>query len=182
MKALANQARLEILNTPRLKQSKSAKKVYEEERKSLLAKLDQVQRNRPLERQAQILANAQIHARLASNPGLEESMKKKIRYQALNDARARTGAERLRIEFTPREWEAIQSGAIAESMLNDILDKADLDGVRKLATPKTKVLMSSSKINRAKQMFASGATRSEVAAQLGVSLSTLDASVTQGEE
>jgi hypothetical protein len=182
MKALANQARLEILATPKLEQNKSAKKVYEEQRKSLNAKLDQIQRNRPLERQAQVLANAQIHARYAANPGLEESMKKKIRSQALNDARARTGADRLRIQFTDKEWEAIQAGAIAESMLKEILDKSDLDHVRKLATPKTKVLMSSAKIARAKQMFASGATRSEVATSLGVSLSTLDESVAQGEE
>lgn len=182
MKAVANQARLEILATPKLKQNQSAKKVYEEERKSLLAQLDKVQRNRPLERQAQILANAQIDARLSASRDVDESMRKKIRAQALNDARARTGADRIRIKFTDKEWEAIQAGAIAESVLKDLLDKSDLDHVRKLATPKTKVLMTSSKIARAKQMFASGATRSEVAAQLGVSLSTLDASVAQGDE
>jgi hypothetical protein len=48
MKALANQARLEILNTPRLKQSKSAKKVYERKESLFLLSLIKFKGTAPL--------------------------------------------------------------------------------------------------------------------------------------
>lgn len=177
LKNLANQARLQIVNTPNPKRSPLAAKTYAKEVDSLNAKLDRAQRNRPLERQAMVIANANIRAKMQENPGMDEATLKKVRSQALHEARARTGATKTDIIIEPNEWEAIQAGAIAYSRLNEILNKADLEVVRKLATPKNQNLMSSSKISRAKQMFASGATRAEVAAALGVSLSTLDQSV-----
>jgi len=177
LKNLANQARLEFVATPNLKYSPSAKKIYAEEVKTLQGKLETIERNRPLERQAQIIANAQFRAKLQSNPNMDDDTRKKIKSQAINEARIRTGAERLRIEIEPNEWDAIQAGAISHSMLDDILDKANLDTVRKLATPKPTKLMTTTKTNRAMQMLASGASRAEVADALGVSLSTLDAAI-----
>jgi AraC-like DNA-binding protein len=86
------------------------------------------------------------------------------------------GAKKDVIEITPKEWEAIQHGAISNHKLEGILRHADLDVVRELATPQTHLLMSSSKTALAKQKLALGYTRAEVAAQLGVSISTLDRS------
>lgn len=174
MRALANQARREAVNTPRLKYSPSAKKIYAKEVESLNDKLDLVERNRPLERQAQILANAQIRARRDENPGMDAATDKKVKNQALTESRIRTGAKRLDIKITPEEWNAIQAGAVSDSLLNDILNKADMDLVRKHATPKTQRMMTTTMISRAQQLFASGATRAQVADQLGVSISTLD--------
>lgn len=173
LKALANQARLEAVRTPNLKYSPSAKKTYAEEVQSLNDKLDAARRNRPLERQAQIFANAQIHARRQENPHMDETTLKKVRSQALNEARIRTGAKRQDIKITQEEWHAIQAGAISDSKLREILNKADLDVVRKLATPGKQRLMTNTRITRAKQMLASGYTQAEVADQMGVSLSTL---------
>ena len=173
LKALANQARLEAVHTPNLKYSPSAKKTYAEEVQSLNDKLDAARRNRPLERQAQIFANAQIHARRQENPHMDETTLKKVRSQALNEARIRTGAKRQDIKITQEEWHAIQAGAISDSKLREILNKADLDVVRKLATPGKQRLMTDTRITRAKQMLASGYTQAEVADQMGVSISTL---------
>lgn len=177
LKALANQARLELVNTPNLKYSPSAKATFANEVKSLDAKLRTVERNRPLERQAQVIANANIHARRAANPGMDPETVKKIKNQALTEARIRTGAKRLEVEIESNEWLAIQAGAISHHQLDQILDKANLDIVRKLATPKTQRLMTTTRIARAKQLLASGATQAQVADQLGVSLSTLKASI-----
>ncbi len=177
LKNLANQARLELINTPNLKQSASAKKIYAEQVKTLDSKLRDVERNRPLERQAQVVANAHVHQRRQANQGMDDESVRKLKNQAINEARVRTGAQRLRIEIDDQEWEAIQAGAISHSKLDAILDKANLDTVRKHATPKPSRLMTSAKTQRAMQMLASGYTRAEVARQLGVSLSTLDASV-----
>lgn len=177
LKNLANQARLQIVHTPNLKYSSVAAKTYAKEVASLNASLDRAQRNRPLERQAMVIANANIRAKMQANPNMDESTLKKVRSQALTEARLRTGASKLDIKITPEEWHAIQAGAISYSKLNEILNKADLDIVRKLATPRQQNLMTATRISRAQQMFASGATRAEVAAALGVSISTLDQSI-----
>ena len=179
LKGLANQARLSYINTPTQKQSPSAKKTYKKEVDSLDSKLALAIRNRPLERKAQIIAGTNIKARRNANPNMDEDTLKKIKYQALEEARARTGAKKNEIKITPEEWDAIQAGAISESKLSQILDKADMDLVRQHATPRTEILMSPTMQTRAANMFASGATRAEVAQQLGVSLSTLDTAVQQ---
>lgn len=174
LKALANQARLAAVRTPTPKQSPSARKTYEAQVKSLDAKLSLARQNRPLERKAQLIANANITAKRQQNPDLDASTLKKLKYQALAEARLRTGAGKQRINITPIEWEAIQSNAISSSKLAEILNNADMDVVKDLATPKSAKLMSPAKTTRAKAMLESGYTRAEVAAQLGVSLTTLD--------
>lgn len=177
LKSLADQARLRAINTPPSKYSPSAKKVYEEQVKSLNAKLDLANRNRPLERQAQIIAGSVVKAKKASDPSMSKETLKKIEGQALNEARNRTGARKTRVEFSDTEWEAIQAGAISNDKLSKILDSADMDRVRELATPRSALLMSTAKTSRAASMLASGYTRAEVADALGVSITTLDAGV-----
>jgi len=174
LKALANKARLISVKTPAPKQSPSAKKTYKAEVDSLNAKLSIAKSNLPLERQANLIADANVKLRLQHNPQMDEETKKKIAYQSLVQARIRTGADKKRIEVTQDEWDAIQAGAISHSKLNEILYNANMETVHKLATPKSATLMTTAKTDRARQMLASGYTRADVAAQLGVSLSTLD--------
>jgi transposase len=174
LKSLANKARLEAIRTPSTKYSPTAKQTYQSEVDSLNAKLALAVRNRPLERQAQILAGAAVKLKRDADPNMDDDTLTKIKYQTLEEMRRRTGAAAKRIDITPSEWDAIQAGAISESKLTDILNNADMDTVRKLAAPKGDVLMSSSMTKRANDMFRLGYTRAEVANQLGVSVSTLD--------
>jgi hypothetical protein len=174
LKSLANQARLDALNTPAPKQSPSARKTYGKQVASLEAKLALAIRNRPLERQAQLIANASVKAKRDYNPNMDADTLKKVKYQALSEARIRTGAGKQRIKITPDEWEAVQANAVSASKLNDILNNADMDVVKDLATPKSTKLMTANKTSRANAMLSSGYTRAEVAAALGVSLTTLD--------
>lgn len=173
LKDLANQARKTAVNTRTTPYSPAAKKAYESEVQSLRAKLNIAQRNRPLERQAQLIANAIVRAKQDANPNMDPSDLKKIQGLALAEARARTGAGKQRVEITPREWAAIQAGAVSNNTLSQILSNADLDRVKELATPRTKELMTSVKTTRAKSMAAAGYTQAEIADALGVSLTTL---------
>lgn len=179
LKNLADAARKEAVNTKGQQYVPSARVAFSKEVASLDGKLNIALKNRPLERHAQALANAQVAARKAANPGMEKVEEKKIHTQALNEARIRTGADKKakRIEITPEEWAAIQAGAVTHTMLKNILNNTDLEHVKELATPKTKVLMTTTKRNRAQAMLNSGYTQAEVAAQLGVSLSTLKRSL-----
>lgn len=177
LKDLANEARKRAVNTHSIVYSPSARQAYATQVASLTSKLTIALRNAPLERQAQVLANAVYQQKLRANPDLEASEKKKIKGQALAEMRVRTGAAKQRIHITDDEWAAIQAGAIAPSKLDKILANADGDRVKELASPKSKLLMTPVKKQRAKAMLKSGYTQAEVAMQLGVSVSTLKASL-----
>lgn len=174
LKALANRARLEAIRSVPKAYSPSANKVYAKEVSSLTAKLNLAIRNRPLERQANIIADTVYRAKLADNPHLDHDQRKKIKFQALTAARSRVGASQQSIKITQSEWDAIQAGAISPSRLDAILTKADLDLVKKYATPRAQRVVSPSKLARARAMLGSGSTRAEVASALGIPLGTLD--------
>lgn len=175
MKALANEARKSYITTGRLKKNTSAADTYREEVWSLEDKLDKAARNAPRERQAQAIAYSVVKAKKESNPDMDSKEIKKASQQALEAARAQVGASGRanQIDITPKEWEAIQAGAISDAKLTQILRYADSAKVREYATPKTYNTLSSAKLSRAKAMKASGYTIQEIADALGVSRSTV---------
>lgn len=173
LKALANTARKDAIVIKGSKKSPSAAKVYSNEVASLNSKLSIAKRNAPLEKQAQILANAQIGLKRQANPNMDKETLTKIKRVALEDARIRTGARKTRVEITQSEWDAIQAGAISTSKLEEILKHSNLDTVRQHALPKDAPKMTSSKLVTAKSMLARGYTQAEVADKLGVGLTTL---------
>lgn len=179
LKGLANKARKESVNTKTTPYSPSAKAAYSKEVASLESKLNIALKNAPLERQAQVLANAVYTQKRQANPDMDSSEAKKVKGQALAEARLRTGARKQRIEITPTEWAAIQAGAISNNKLNQILSNSDIEKVKELATPRTTTVVSTAKKQRAAQMLESGYTQAEVAEALGVSVSTLKSSFSQ---
>lgn len=174
MKGLANRARLELLKTPPLKKSPSARRAYAPEFEELRAALRKAESNAPLERRAQVLGGTIYKQKVDANPDMDKSEKKKIRYLALEEARRRTGAGKQRIKITPRQWEAIQSGAISNHMLERILNNADLDLIKEFATPRASGSLTPGLEARALAMLAAGRTQAEVADALGVSTSTIN--------
>ena len=183
LKILANEARKEErFNTGKLTQNASAKEAYKEERDSLKAKLNIAKKNSPLERQAQLIASVKSKARIDANPNLDKNDKKKIRQQEINRARAALGTRSrnpnnpnsIAIKITDKEWNAIQSGAISDSMLKDILRYTNIDDLKERATPRSDRGMSSAAVTRARTLLDNGYTQAEVAKELGVSTTTLN--------
>lgn len=173
MKALANQARKEMVTAGKIEYSASAKKTYQEEVDSLSAKLNVALKNAPRERQAQVIANAAVNAKKQANPDMKPGEIKKIGQQELTRARAAVGAKRETIKITDREWEAIQAGAISENKLMQILNNVDIDDLRQRVTPRTTTSLSAAKINKISSMNASGYSTKEIADSLGVSTTTV---------
>jgi predicted transcriptional regulator len=173
MKSLANQARKEMIHTGKIPYSSSAKLTYQKEVDSLNAKLNTALKNAPRERQAQVIANAVISAKKQDNPDMSKAEIKKASQQALTAARNRVGAERKPIVVTDREWEAIQSGAISERQLEQIINHVDIDNLRQRATPRATTSLSAAKISRISSMSASGYSTAEIAEALGISTSTV---------
>ncbi len=177
LKDLANRARKLMVETPNLIYSPTAKETYAAEVASLRAKLNIANRNKPQERQAQLLANKIVSAKKESNPDLSKTDLKKIKGQSLEEARARSGAKKIKIEITDKEWEAIQLGAVSNNTLSQIIMNADLDAIKTRATPRTAYKMTDAKLARAKSMLSAGYTTSEVAGALGVSTSTIQETI-----
>lgn len=173
LKALANQSRKSYLNTPTFKQDPQARKKYSTEVSSLKAKLNTALKNAPLERQAQLLAGQIYRAKAESNNDMEADERKRLKSQALNEARERVGAKKQQVNISDKEWEAIQNRAVSSSMLAQILDNADPTQVRELATPHKEKKVPSYVLSRARSLLNAGYTYDEVADALGISTSTL---------
>lgn len=179
MKTLGNTARLNAIRTVPTPYDPSAKRVYQKEVASLNLKLSNAYKNKPLERQAQIIANNVVDRKLEGNKGLDKDDIKKIRNQALTEARVKTGASKSQIYIEDNEWKAIQAGAITTTTLSNIIKNSDINRVKQLATPRSSVTLTNSKLSRAKSMLATGYTQAEVAEHLGISVSTLSKALNQ---
>lgn len=173
MKALANQARKELITTGKIAYSASAKAAYQYEVDTLKAKLNVALKNAPRERKAQTIANSVVEAKKKDNPDMTKAEIKKASQQALTAARTSVGAKRTPVEITDKEWEAIQAGAISENILMQILNNTDIDAVRQRATPRTTTTITPAKANRIAALSASGYSTSEIANALGISSSTV---------
>ena len=176
MKALANKARKEMMTAGKINYSSTANQIYKKEVASLLSKLNLSRLNAPKEREAQRRANAEVLAKIRSNPNMKPGDVKKLRQQALTKYRLQVGSisrRKRNIDITDNEWNAIQSGAVSESILKKILDNTDVDKLRQRATPKNTSTLSSAKINRIKSLSNSNYTVGEIAKILGVSPSTV---------
>lgn len=175
MKALANQARKEMMSTGKIEYSKTAKSTYQAEVDSLMGKLNTALLNTTRERAAQRLANVEVAAKKAADPNMKKSDIKKANQQAISKYRQEVGSVTRKdrnISITDKEWEAIQAGAISENKLKQILDNADIDRLRELATPRATTQLSQAKINRIKAMSASY-TNAQIAEKLGIPPSTV---------
>ena len=173
MKALANEARKAMVNTKDIAYSPAAKAKYTPEVKRLEAALHVAKKNAPKERQAQIIANAEVQAKKLEYPDLEKKDLKKIGQKALDKARKQVGAKRELVEVSEREWEAIQAGAVSPNMLSQILNNANMDTIKQMAMPRTTNSLSQAKINHISTLKSSGYTNEEIAKKLGVSTSTV---------
>lgn len=181
MKALANQARKELVSTGTLEYKPSAAKVYAQEVDSLMARLNEAEKNSVRERQAMRLTNAEVKGKIAEADAKGETLEakdiRKAKQQALTKYRQEVGSVSRKdrnLKISDREWEAIQAGAIHESKLKRILANTDIDDLRQRATPRDFREVSSSKVNRMRQLSASGKyTIAEIADQLGLSTTTV---------
>lgn len=176
MKALANQARKEMMSTGKIEYSPQAKKTYINEVKSLDDKLNTALLNATRERAALRKANAAVNAKKEADPNMKPGDVKKASQQAMTKYRAEVGSVSRRdrsIKITDKEWEAIQAGAISEAKLKQILNNTDVDELRQRATPRSTTKLSTAKINKIRSMSASNYTLSEIARAVGVSTSAV---------
>lgn len=174
MKALANKARKAYIDTPPLKQNKEAKVKYKKEFDELSQMVLKAKSNAPRERRAQILGNKQVALIRQDDPDIDFEHLQKAKGKAIAEARKVVGAKKDKIEdFTDRQWEAIQSGAISDSMLTTILNNANLDKVKERAMPREQKYKVT-EVKEAKiKALATSYTTAEIAEMVGLSSSVV---------
>lgn len=179
LKAMANQARKEYASTKDNPKDSAAAAEYDEEVKSIKAKIAVAATNAPRERRAQILANAYVHQITQEHPELLDKNHKKelrrIKQRAIADARDQVGAKGkdTRVDISDREWEAISKNAIAGSTLNELMRYADADKLRERAMPKATTTVSDAKVAQIKALSANGFSNADIAERTGLSISTI---------
>ena len=178
LKAMANQARKEAVNMKGIQRNPEAAKTYAPEVASLKEKYNNMVANKPKERKAMLIANANIKAKIQEqglDPTIDKKEIKKISSVEMQRARDSVGASgrKSKITFTDREWEAVQAGAISDSMLTKFLNSSDSDEIVKRAMPKNVAVMTSAKMSKANAMLRSGYSYAEIAKACGVPESTV---------
>lgn len=154
-----------------------AKKAYASEVASLDSKINAVLQTKPYERTAKALASAMYASRKKDHPEWTKEDEKKAKVQAEQHAREVVGVQKEKIDITPREWEAIEFGALTSNKINTIIDNTDQTKFRQYATPRTDVGLTQAQINRIRALLNSNAsnppTLKEIANEVGVSVSTV---------
>lgn len=178
LKAMANQARKEAANMKGIQHNPEAAKTYASEVASLKEKYNNMIANKPKERKAMLIANANIKAKIQEqglDPAIDKKEIKKISSVEMQRARDSVGASgrKSKVTFTDREWEAVQAGAISDNMLTKFLNSSDSDEIVKRAMPKNVAAMTSAKMSKANAMLRSGYSYAEIAKACGVPESTV---------
>lgn len=178
LKAMANKARKEAANMKGIQRNPEAAKTYAPEVASLKEKYNNMIANKPKERKAMLIANANIKAKIQEqglDPTIDKKEIKKISSVEMQRARDSVGASgrKSKVTFTDREWEAVQAGAISDNMLTKFLNSSDSDEIVKRAMPKNVAVMTSAKMSKANAMLKSGYSYAEIAKACGVPESTV---------
>ncbi len=174
MQDLGNRARLATLSAKDTPYSPKARSTYATEVASLDAAYKLALRARPIERKAQLLGNEIYRLKREANPGMSSADMRKEKGRSLVVARTRLDAKKPVIQISPREWEAIEMGAVSPTRLRSILRNSDMDVVRTYTTPRAvRGVLSTGKKNRALALISAGYTTAEVASSLGVSISAV---------
>lgn len=178
MKSLANEARRVAVNTENMRRNPDAVKTYAKEVAELNENLKRVKNNSYLERQAQMLANKRFYAAKNSyGDTLTKKEVKRLKGECLAGARLSLGAKKPKFLITPKQWEAIEAGAVSSNILSEIISNTSIDTIRNYAMPRadrrnqvsyTQEALIKSMANRP------GVTQAEIADALGISASTVN--------
>lgn len=123
------------------------------------------------------MASTYYRKALADNPDLKDDKdaKKKLRGRLVVNARLAVGAGKKKINITDKEWEAIQAGAVSDSVLRSILKNADGDRVRQLATPRNERKgLTDTQASLIERMADRGYTRNDIAERMGITIGAVN--------
>jgi hypothetical protein len=150
--------------------------MYAKEVAELNDALKSVKANKYLERQAQILGNKRYYAAKRDGNYSRDQLKR-LQNECIAGARLSIGAKKPTIDITPKQWAAIDAGAISSSLLTEIINNTSLDTIRNYTMPRRtqRSLVSYTDECLIRSMAARpGVTQAEIADAMGLSASTIN--------
>lgn len=180
LKMLANDARKEYIYTTNPKRDPEAAKIYAKEVGELKDSVSKAKVNSVKEREVirRTISDVKSKKYNAALDGIDLSGKdiSKMNQLAITKNRQEVGSisrKNRNIDITPKQWEAIQAGAVSNDLLNTILNNTDPDVLRSLATPKMTNTLPSYKQSIIKTLSNNNYTVSQIADRLNISTSTV---------
>lgn len=191
MASMANQARKEAWNTSMPKVNKQAAETYSFEVDSINAKLNKALKNKPNERQANIIATNKMRELCKEYPtefklkyGTPEQQKayKKKAQTYLDEARVKVGSKSYKFDLSDKEYEAINAGALSGTKVKEIIKYVDKDSLMSHVSPRERQTIKPSQVARMNTLEKMGYTREQIADALRVSISAIDNYLNESKE
>ena len=175
LKAMGGAARKDTLKIKEQHRDPNAARIYANEIASLKKKIEKAQSNQTRERWAHLLATQRMKVRQEDDPVLydDKKLQRKIRQQYLTRAREEVGAKREKLTIEPKEWEAIQAGALGNTNLVTLMKYTPPEEIKKWAMPHYETGVTSNQVSMMKVWADNGYTNKQIATRLGISASTV---------
>ena len=148
---------------------------YADEVNVIRSKIADRKKKAPVERKAQIVAEADLMKKIETDPSISKDAKKFKKEASLSLTRAREALSMGNVDIilTEKEWEAVFANALGKSDLDYILQHGDPIGLIKMATHQKDMQYSDILIQRVNAMDKAGYTRLQISQHTGLSLADL---------
>lgn len=175
MFSLANDCRKKSRMTPSYERNPSATREYSIDVMSIESKIADRKKKSPLERRAQILADADLSLRVEEDPGLRDDSKefKKQASRCLNRARAKLNVGDVDIHLSDSEWKAVLAGALNGDSFLYLMRHCDSQELADQVFDTNNRELSDYRIGIIRQMNELGYSRQQIADHTGLSLRAL---------
>lgn len=171
MKALANDCRAMARTAPVYQKRQDMAVKYDNECKIIRAKVADRKSKSPIERRAQILAEADLKMKIKADPSItvdrEKYLKESIR--SLNRMRAKLAIPDVDIHLSDKEWEAVFNGALDKSIFDYLMRHCDPIELSSHAFEKLDTVVSEERTNMIRQMDKLGYSRAQIGEHTGLS-------------
>lgn len=171
MKTLANDCRSMARTAPDYQKRPDMAAKYDNECKIIRSKVADRKLKSPIERRAQILAEADLKLKIQNDPSITSDSEKykKESIRSLQRMRSQLAIPDVDIHLSDKEWEAVFNGALDKSIFDYLMRHCDPIELSSHAFEKLDKVVSDERTLMVRQMDKLGYTRSQIGEHTGLS-------------
>ena len=171
MKELADSCRRVMRTAPAYRKNPMAAETYRDEVAIIESKVAERKKKSPLERRANILAEADMHLKLQADPSIKDDPDKfkKESNRSLLRARNQLSVGDVDIHLTDKEWNAVFNGALNGDTFLYLMRHCDSMELSKQVFHEKENIISDERIVMVKEMDRLGYSRAQITEHTGLS-------------
>lgn len=171
MKDLADSCRRVMRTAPAYRKNPMAAETYRDEVAIIESKVAERKKKSPLERRANILAEADMHLKLQADPSIKDDPDKfkKESTRSLLRARNQLSVGDVDIHLTDKEWNAVFNGALNGDTFLYLMRHCDSMELNKQVFHEKENIISDERIVMVKEMDRLGYSRAQITEHTGLS-------------